>query len=426
MSYEADLARFAQRLAGMISEPQVINAADLPIADAARLAVRRWCRQVLAALAGDVARPAHPGISDLATNPVGTLRALLDADPVPIGTIDPRDVPFDHAVANDGGQLWKQLRVDAVVTVHQWSVATPESRPTGDARWSAIADVAAIVEAAAILDRDLVRMHPPRAEGIATLSRDTDLWNTATAAEHVRHLAQHGPLPSPEPLRNARLLPLRVQRLSAIGPALERLNELLAEAAHLRPKTISALAGAHWRTLLAVADAVDASQGVRRRGALADQLREQAAILRRLQPAARELVSLSHDDPRPLRQANQIRLALQQTPRDPQRADAALTIAAPSALRVTSGLRDATGREVSAGRWYQRTQPGSVLWATTNHTTDLPVYTTANRAAQHAERVLSRLPETPTAEADATAPRAILTADLLHRDRERPYARPSL
>lgn len=418
MSYESDLARFASRVADMISEPPRLNAADLPIADAARLAIRRWCRQVLADLAPND-MPRDTGLANLATNPVGTLRRLLEVDPEPFGGADPTNVAFDRTVVSDGGQQWKTLRVEAVLVAHGWASATPETRPDGDARWSVIADVAAIAEAAAMLDRDLARLHPRAAESGSAQHRIRDTWEIVAVAEHVRHHAARGALPPPEPLRSSRLLPLRVQSPEGITPALGRLAELIADARHLRPETVSALAGAHWRTMLALAETIEARTSPA--DSLAKAMRVNAAALRRMQQAAREVVSIDHPDPRPMRQANQIRRVLTDAEQHPAgtRTAAILLQAVRPALEVVPALRAAIEKEVDAGRWYTRTQPGSTTWAPTNSTADFQLRATARRVAERTQHVLEKLPEQALAVTALRSPRAVLNTELLNRDRQR-------
>lgn len=426
MSYEADLGRLAQRVASMISDPPAPRAVDIPVVDAARLAVRRWCRQVLADVAA-TELPAAPGLTELATNPVGALRAVLEVDPVRFGDVDPRDVEIDHPAASEGGQRWREIRVDAVVLAHGWSSADPKSRPAGEARWSTIADVAAVAEAAALLDRDVARLHLSAALRSPHTSRAIDLWDIAAAAEHVRGVAGRGPLQQPAPLRPSRLLPLRVQTVQAVAPALERLTDLLDGAHHVRPETILALAGAHRRTLLTLAEVVDTERSTGSAGDLADGLREQAAYVWRLQPATREIASLNRDDPRPLVQAKQIRHIVGES----SRADRALAEAVIPALEVTRALSAAIDRELDGGSWYQRDPSGSNAWVPTNRAArrrrerdeaKLQISATSTRAGEHAERLLGQLGPPGHGERGPAAPRAVLTADLLYRDRPRASA----
>jgi hypothetical protein len=250
--YEADLDRLASQLARMVADPACVTAVTESAAvNRARLGVRLWCRQVLRDLAppqpDDVIR--EPGLADLSLRPVAALRVLLEHDPQP-SELRPTDASL-RGSAEAADDNWLRPLTAAEIAGHGWATADPSSRPAGDGAWSSVADVAAVAEAAALLDRGPLAW----ASGPPGVGCTRDCWNIALAAEHVRRLATSGWLPEPEPLRprRNRVVLVRAHHLGDLPPALVNLAALIAHASHLRPETVGALATAHARTLDAVA-----------------------------------------------------------------------------------------------------------------------------------------------------------------------------
>jgi hypothetical protein len=302
MSYEADLAQVAESLAQLLATGDPPRSDELPAVNAARLGLRRLCAQVL----GDVAPvlpvrvgDGRPGIADLARSPVSTLRGLLAKDPPELIAAE-GDRP-----ANDGGapSAWRTLWAATALAADDWSRAELASRPTGAEAWSAVADIVAVAEAAALVDRDLV---DPR-RGRFRVRRSDDSWRVGIAAAEVRRLACTGSLPPAEPLRpdGKNLLPLRVRSLAELPAALTRLAHLVRVAGHLRPESVGALAGAHARTLALMAKVMEG--GIASGGThgvmpgLSDALRTHAVALVNVRGAVRRVRSISSDDPRPAR-----------------------------------------------------------------------------------------------------------------------------
>lgn len=424
MTYETDLARMAERVAQMIADRLWPSPADLPIVDVARLAVRRWCRQVLDDVAPADRRAAGPIDRETAAS-VASLRELLIHDPHPFGDGTSDEVPFDGPTTSAGGETWRLLRIDAVVIAHGWSSAEPGSRPAGEAVRSAIADIAAIVEAGAVLDRLLATAYPGAAAVEFSAGRRRDGLEVADAAAGLRRLVTRDPLPVQEPLRSARgPLPIRVRSVSETAPALARLGELVAAATHLRPETVAALAGAHWRTLLTVSDVVEKFVDGPRMGlepGLAAELRDVAGTLRRLQPAARQVASIELDDPRPVRQMRQVRDLLRGYERSggittPDSVRPVLATVRP-ALACVSVLRDAVERHIDAGEWYERTPMGPDPWRPTSPHSRIAFRDTARRAGEWADRVLAqRRPRTRAATPKVQSPHAVLHPRLIDHD----------
>jgi hypothetical protein len=320
--YEADLDRLASQLARMVADPiSTAAVTESAAVNRARLGVRLWCRRVL----HDVAPPQpddairEPGLADLSLRPVATLRVLLEHDPQPF-ELRPTEAS-SRGSAEAATDSWLQLLTTAEIATHTWTASDPGSRPEGDRAWATVADVAAVAEAAALLDRGLLTRAPgPRGDG-----RTRDCWAIAVAAEYVRRLAASGWLPVPEPLRPRpnRVVLVSALHLGDVAPALANLAALLTHATHLRPENVGALATAHARTLdtlaaMLAATSPPAHRAGRRQFAAA--LRTHAESLLNVQVECRRLRSLDADDPRPAFQMCEIRAALRHLAARPDRA----------------------------------------------------------------------------------------------------------
>jgi hypothetical protein len=256
--YEADLERLASQLARMVADPISTAAVNEAAAvNRARLGVRLWCRRVLHDVApaepDDTIR--EPSLSDLSLRPIATLRVLLHHDPQPF-ELRPTEAS-SRGSSEAAKNSWQHLLTVAELAGHTWATSDPATRPEGDRAWATVADVAAVAEAAALLDRGLLAREP----GPPGDSHTRDCWDIAVAAEHVRRLAASGWLPVPEPLRPRpnRVLFVSARHLGDVAPALANLAALLTHATHLRPETVGGLATAHARTLDALATMLTAS-----------------------------------------------------------------------------------------------------------------------------------------------------------------------
>jgi hypothetical protein len=428
MTYEADLVQVAQSLARLLASVVPPPPGELPAVNAARLGVRRLCAQVL----GDVAPvlpvrvgEGRPGLADLASSPVATLRGLLAKDP-------PVLIAGEGArSASDGAapSAWRTLWAATALAAEDWSRADPASRPTGAGAWSAVADIAAVAEAAALVDRDLVES---RRGGLRT-RRSDDSWRVGIAAAGVRCLACTGPLPLPEPLRvdGKNLLPLRVRSLSQVPAALTRLSHLVRVAGHLRPESVGILAGAHARTLVLMAQAVEGGlDGGIARGSmppgLSDKLRTHALALVNVRSAVRRVRSISADDPRPARQMAQIRTMLHPigdrlSGTEAESTRVALAQAVRPALTFGPAACELVERQVSSGLWYVRAEGhGRFEWTTTLPGSEPLAVDAVRAAATDAARLLTLVPAVPSPAFQAgSSARGVLDPLLLGRHRRR-------
>jgi hypothetical protein len=420
--YGADVERLAIQLARMAADPAgVAAAADAVAANQARLAVRRWCRSVLDDVApGQQTEVAgQPGLADLARRPIGVLQVLLGHDPEPFEPRQPSSSPASE-VANE---QWQGLARAVEVAAHEWSSSDRASRPTGERAWAAVADVAAVAEAAALLDRDLAASHPgARGPGIR------DRWEIAVAAEQVRQLAVSGPLLSPPPLRPAphRLKPVRVRGIDTVPPALANLAMLVAGARGLRPDTLGALAATHARTLHTLAGALAATgpqsqRAVRKQ--LAATLHNHADMLVNVQVAGRRLESLDVDDPRPVLQMQEIRTRLRQLGVSGTAGTAfrneqpSLLASLRAALEFGPAVAASAHAHIQSGKWLQPGSSTQLGWVPV--TPDAPIAEAGMLVQGQARTLAMRLPQRRPTRSRYRSPHELLPPQPLRPDRQR-------
>jgi hypothetical protein len=192
---------------------------------------------------------ARPGLAELGTDPGrdaahaargGPARLRLGSD-------------ADQAALEAADRQWTRLSYLTELVAHSWATADPPSRPTGERAWSVVADVVAVTEAAAVLDRQLPQHHPGRNKGSVAAGVGRGHYRRA-----FRRAAEGGPLPRSRPLRGAphRFQPIPVTLLASLLGALRNLAGMVAGAAHLRPRTVAPLVGAHTAVLEMRATAV--------------------------------------------------------------------------------------------------------------------------------------------------------------------------
>jgi hypothetical protein len=408
----------------MVADPASTEAVteSAPV-NRARLGVRLWCRGILHDVApaqpDDTLR--EPGLTDLSLRPVATLRVLLQHDPQPF-ELRPTDQTFPESAqaANDG---WQRLLTAAEVAGHTWATSDPASRPEGERAWATVADVAAVAEAAALLDRGL----RTRAPGPPGDGRTRDCWDIAVAAEHVRRLAASGWLPVPEPLRSRpnRVLFVSARHLGDVAPALANLAALLTHATHLRPETVGGLATAHARTLDTLATILTATSPPAHRAGrrqFAAALRAHGETLLNVQVECRRLRSLDADDPQPALQMREIRASLRHIAAGPDagadRADqVALLASLRPALSFAPSIAAITRAHVSGGHWLQPAARNELGWEKAGDNARITY--AIELAAADAQELTSRLPPRRPTPSPFRSPHDLLDQRQMHRDRRR-------
>jgi hypothetical protein len=420
--YEPDANRLAMQVASLAAAPgAAAMATDTDAVNLARRGLRVWCRQVLTEVSPAQQLPAtrKPRLVDLATDPVRTLHILLSHDPAPL-RLRPIAGASDVDTVN---QRWARLGHHIELATHSWTTADPASRPGGERAWPMVADVAAVAETAAVLDRHLADLHPGR-HRIRVLREAGEI---GLAAQCVLKIATGGPLPPPQPLDPApgRLQPVPVPTLSHLPDALTNLGRLTATVPNLRPRTFAALIGLHIPVLEALADALthDPPPGQRHgRQRFAESLRAHGNALSNIRVAVKPLRSIDGDDRRPTIQAQAISTAMSRASKPPRWSDpAAQQIVLASllpALAVTASIGTAATASVQAGRWLEPSDSKQLRWRTIS--AGHPITDAVNLATGHARGLMAQLPPARPPRSPYPSPYEVLTPQLHHTGRTRP------
>ena len=360
----------ATQLAAIVADPAIVaNTTDVELVSRTRLALRWWCRGML----HDVAPVHHeqvaakPGLIDLARHPLGVLQRLLSHDPDPVAL---RKVNVDPDAADRAHAQWRKLLNAVEFTMYEWDIADSASKTSIERSRATVADVAAVAEAAAVLDQHLPAGSPSTSSPPGHSSRDC--YEIGVAAQHVQRLAAAEALPPVPPLRPAphRLRPVRVRRVADVPAALANLATLITAATHLGPGTVGALATGHARALDTLATLLTATGPAAERAArhrVAAHLRQLGDALVDIGAAARRLRSIDADDPRPGLQMFELQAGLRHIAGHPtlQTTDAAqkaLFVAIQTARMVPTALAASTEAHVRDRRWLQPAQSEQLRW----------------------------------------------------------------
>lgn len=418
MTFEDDLHRLAQHLAALLTAPGRVDDGELAMVDAARATIRQLCQEILHDLTSATPIGDSPR-AELASRSVAALRRVLRHELVRYaGPEGPSTGWMDLSATSQAGRHWRDARRHAYLATHEWEMIYPAGRPTNGGAWPHILDIAAIAEATAHAERDLVHGQPLATSADILTAADDHAWALTFAAEQVRRIAPPTAPPSMHPLPSRRRhMVLRI-RSSADAPAgIARLTFLLRAAHHLTPEAVRAIARGHAHTLLTIARHLTKNTAATSRDAsIADGLRELINDLQQLTYDTRRLRSLEPGDPRPVHQARLIRDSWRGARRsDATRRDldAAAARSLRPALDAVTALAEVIDVHVAAGTWCHH-RPGLRLpWQPTNPSIELGITATTHRAVDHVDQVARLLP--PPAVADRS-PHAALLRPLRERD----------
>lgn len=348
MSYQGELNALARDLSRLLIAEEPVPTLDLATAAGAHAAAVGLLTQVHRDLTGISPWAWTNTPAEIGGHPVAALGRLL-ADHPRRPSAAPTDLVGTPA-ATAAGQLWRDVARHATLAHHEWVTSAPRSSPKAEKAWSALADVAALAEAAATLDPELAR-----AMTAAGRHDDADVFTAASvsglrvAAAEVRSLAAAGPLPDVDDLTPASTRPVAVRAAEAVPEAQHRLALLLTQAEDLRPADIEQIITTQGRTALAAAR-------LAREPCLASELREYARRCADVAGHPHRTASIRRSDPRPLAQARELHRYLA-TPASPTAgipADAAVAAAAGfgrGVPEVNAALSATATRQVEQGRW---------------------------------------------------------------------------
>ena len=416
MTYREHVHALSTAMSTLLRDGGQVAAADLDQALASQTALVRLLHTVHADVTGIVHPSTRPDLRGLEEAPVALLSRMLRDHPATA------DLPISAAAAvsaaSPAGELWRQIGRHATVAEHDWRTALPASRPTGDARWTETADIAALSEGLAVLSGDL-------ADSLASAGRLTDAdrfrrastSGLASTAGAVRRLAQAGPTPAPADVTaTASRRVIVVRDAEHLPAALHRLGHLLRSATDIAPAHVQLVARALATAALAGAQGLTA--GVESTQA-AGTLRRHADRLADVTASPRRVAALVPGDPAPLAQAQQIHQGIATARRNGWQPTPEQAVAIGRGVaEATDALDTVVGRQIAEKRWLtpkDGAQPGLPEWQPIAWPAPEPELVAAVHAAgQQARAIRSVLPDQPTA-TRWPAPRQSLAAALALR-----------
>jgi len=415
VSYRADTADLARTLGELLTEGGRVPPGDLPAPLCAHTATIGLLIDVHRDITHASAVPVQPHIAQAERQPIALLGRLLGESP------RISDQPVIDALRPTGesaaGERWRAVTRAATLAQHAWTSAEPRSRPTGDAAWSELADVAALAEGLAVLRHDLADslIDAGRLADADTMRRAAQSGLRIVAAE-VRHLAATGRLPVAADLIPP--IPTRVLIVAspcALPESFRRLGAMLRTVQDISPAHVELVARA------AARGAIGAGHAFERAGdsAGAKVLTEHGRRLATTMGGSRRLASIAASDPRPLAQAQQIYEYLASIERRARPLTAGEARAyARHIPDVTRALAEAAQAQVLTGRWLAPADTtGAVNWTTgaaPKQAANL-IHRLQLATAQGNDVTRNLAPPTPEAAATLPPPRETLTAALASR-----------
>jgi hypothetical protein len=284
----------------------------------------------------------------------------------------PTDIQAAPATSQ-AGLCWRAVAIAATVAQHDWSTATPSTRPTGDRARGEIAQIAELTEGLAAAGEDLaghLRAAGRTLDAARLHQACTSGLRVAAAAARQASLPEQPPGLAELAHPPSRLVVI-VRRPSHLPEALRRLAAHIKSATHLSPQHVQLIARATATAALASNRVLSATG----RTEATEALQAHAHLLAQVTGASKDVASITPSDPAPLAQAQQIYLQLSR--------GNAVHLSAGDASKigdtipaVTRALADRATRELTRGAWLIRSQavPGSALtWRRASTATESPL-----------------------------------------------------
>jgi hypothetical protein len=371
MTYRQEMNRLATTMRALLEEGGTVPAGDLRVALPAHAALTDLLTQVETDLA-------------LTHRSLAQLRLALRRQPrnleVPtygneLGSSTAPD-PRTPAIptSSRAGQLWQDAARSATAAQHNWQHAIPGTRPTGLAARGELADIAALAEATAVLNRDL-------ADSLLAAGRSQDAaeyhragMDLLAAARTVRAAITDQVLPPTIELQPHLTAGLSLLRRTppSLPESLHRLTGLLADtatisAAHLDLITRALAQTADWAATTLERQAITpASTSV---------LREHASRLAAIIGQGRRIAAKApSNDLRALTQAQDIHAAVTEQRRRGIKLNATDARASVHVIpEVTLELARTAERQVATGHWEIRVyQKRRASWTSAQATDQRP------------------------------------------------------
>ena len=352
MSFVDDLDGVTRAVARLLARQYVVPPADLEAAAAGHGALVQLLQQLHQDVTGLSPHATHGRtVDELERHPVALLgRLLADQPRLPSGSLT------DLLAAHRSPQqlLWTDLARTATLAHHEWTTSDPRSYPTGDGAWTVVGVVARLAEVLPALDDDLAASFEAAGREVeARVLRKAGHGGLAPTAREVAALAHSGGDGPIELVPREPRQVVVVLRSSDLPRAMRRAASLIEGSRHLSPQHVERLAVAHVRTMLWIADGLDAHAA----DEAAAAVRQHAHVVAQAARMPRRLASLRSSDEAPLAQLTQIRQAL--VDRDAKRLPAAALVnIAASSPAVTMALANAARAMVARGHWLSPSESG--------------------------------------------------------------------
>jgi len=352
VTFEIELAALGRAAAGLLLESDRMPPTSVRTAEAAQVAQYRLLHEVHRVLIGNVRKAVS--VESIGQHPVAVLGRILRytarARRTDLSTSDGlASKPSARADA-----LWMSVLRHATVALAEWQMRT--GTPADDGAWSLLGDIAALSEAAAVLDEDL-------AAALAASGRPADA--TALRQGSARHLrlagarsaalASMGSLPAltlPPPAARA---PVLVRSAASVAEGQRRLAAFLLDAEDVTPQAVFVVAAMTGQSARAAAEHTASPEVA---AALEQHAGGLAAVVR--QPG--RCATIRAGDSRPEAQAYELRRHLRSLSSGTEAAEASDAFAS-GLPPVAEALSRCAGRQNWQCRWLvPAAEPGIPLW----------------------------------------------------------------
>lgn len=403
MSFRTHWVGLQHQVATLVPDGRVANA-DLPVATMGHAALLDLLTAIHRDVTGHSAAAGSREIGELEAHPVALLGRLLGNHPRHVYA---DSVPSDVLTGTQSsttatGERWRQIGHTATLAQHLWGTAPAQQRPTGDAAWSLVADIARLANAAAILDDDLAISANQDDPHLSLTFRNAARSGLRTTAQQVERLAHQGPLAEFGDIEAARRRrpPLVVRTATDLPQAQQRLVDLLDQGRMLAPRDIGLIAVAQARAALQlshIAESVDAD--------LARNLRTTAGAMAQVSRHAERLTHANLPDPWPREQAAETQRFLTRPAALRQRDgsfDMAITREYAATIHaVARTLHAAAQRQIAQNHWLFAAphKPAWIPRAQTTHEVEQPILQAMQTAVEASEPLQSTAPRTSASEA---------------------------
>lgn len=250
--------------------------------------------------------------------------------------------------------LWTSVLRHATVALAEWQDRT--TTPTGDEAWSLLGDVAALGEAAAVLDEDLAATVAASGRSAdAAAMRQGSVRHLRLASARSAALASMGAQPAVALAPAVARAPVLVRSAGSVAEGQRRLAAFLHEAEDVTPQSVFVVAAMTGQSARAAAENTGGSE-------IAAALRQHANRLAQVVQQPGRCATVRAGDPRPEAQAYELRRHLRSLSPDDQATHSSDAFAGGLSV-VADALSRCAGRQDWQARWLvPAAEPGIPMW----------------------------------------------------------------